>query len=85
MENNEVMNYEETVEMDPEVETFETDAEKPEMGTGVAMLIGTGLAFATAAIVKLGKKAYATYKTKKGLRKSTEEETEDEAESTDEE
>lgn len=79
MENNEVMNYEETMEMDPEVETFETDAEEPEMGTGV------GLAFATTAIVKLGKKAYVTYKTKKGLRKSTEEETEDETESADKE
>lgn len=85
MENNEVMNYGETMEMDPEVETFETDAEESEMGTGVAMLIGAGLAFATTAIVKLGKKAYATYKTKKGLRKSTEEETEDETESADKE
>ena len=83
MENNEVMNYEET--MDPEVETFETDTEEPEMGTGVAMLIGAGLAFATTAIVKLGKKGIAAYKTKKALRKTEKSEDEVETDASDEE
>lgn len=76
---NEVMNYDETME---EVETNETETEGSEMGTGVAMLIGAGLAFASTAIVKLGKKAYAAYKTKKEQRKTDES---DDAEPSDEE
>lgn len=68
---NEVMNYEEEV-MIPEEETFETETESSGMGTGMAMLIGAGLTIATAAVVKLGKKAYAAYKYKKELRKPDE-------------
>ena len=65
------MNYVEET-MEPEVETEEVETEETGMGTGVAMLIGAGLAFASTAVVKLGKKAVAAYKTKKELRKSTE-------------
>ena len=65
MENNEVMNYEETETMD-----IEDMAEKGTgVGTGVAMLIGAGLAIAVGAGVKLCKKAYAAYKAKRELRK----------------
>ena len=64
MENNE-MNYVEEETMEPEVETFETETEETGMATGVAMLIGAGLAFATTAIAKFGKKAITAYKAKK--------------------
>ena len=50
MENEELVNYE---EMDPEVET---ESEDSGMSTGVAMMIGAGLAVAVAAAIKLGKK-----------------------------
>lgn len=66
---NEIMNNDEIME---EVEATEGDTEGSGMGTGMAMLIGAGLAFASTAAVKLGKKAIAAYKTKKALRKSTE-------------
>lgn len=66
---NEVMNYDETMD---EVEATEMETESSGMGTGVAMLIGAGLAFASTAAVKLGKKAIAAYKTKKEQRKSAE-------------
>ena len=66
---NEVMNYDETME---EIEATEMNTEGSGMGTGVAMLIGAGLTIATGAVIKLGKKAYATYKTKKELRKIAE-------------
>lgn len=75
---NEVMNYDETME---EAEATETETEGSGMGTGVAMLIGAGLAFASTAAVKLGKKAIAAYKTKKELWKSSES---DDAEPSDE-
>ena len=39
------------------------------LGTGVAMLIGAGLAFAVGAAVNLGKKGIAAIKAKKGLKK----------------
>lgn len=71
---NEIMNYDEV--MVTENEVFETEAGNSEMGTGVAMLIGAGLTLATAAIVKLGKKAYATLKAKKE-QKAEEDEFED--------
>ena len=64
---NEIMNNDEIME---EVEA--TEVETSGMGTGMAMLIGAGLAFASTAAVKLGKKAVAAYKTKKALKKSTE-------------
>lgn len=66
---NEIMNNDEIME---EVETTEVETEDSGMGTGMAMLIGAGLAFASTAAVKLGKKAIAAYKTKKAMRKSTE-------------
>ena len=47
------------------------------MGTGVAMLIGAGLAFASTAIVKFGKKAYETYKAKKEAKEAEEVEAEE--------
>ena len=67
------MNYvEETMEPEEEIEEVET--EESGMGTGVAMLIGAGLAFASTAIVKFGKKAYETYKAKKEAKETEEEE-----------
>lgn len=66
---NEIMNNDEIME---EVEATEVETEGSGMGTGVAMLIGAGLAFAATAVVKLGKKAFAAHKTKKELQKSTE-------------
>ena len=66
---NEIMNNDEIME---EVEATEVETEGSGMGTGMARLIGAGLAFASTAAVKLGKKAIAAYKTKKALRKSTE-------------
>ena len=74
MENNE-MNYEEI--MEPEVETLETETEETGMATGVAMLIGAGLAFATTAIAKFGKKAITAYKDRKAA-KEVDETVEDE-------
>ena len=70
------MNYVEET-MEPEVETEEVETEETGMGTGVAMLIGAGLAFASTAIVKLGKKAYDTYKAKKEAEETEEVETEE--------
>ena len=65
MENNEIMNYEET-----EVMTDEIVADGgSSIGTAAAMAIGAGLALAIGAGVKLGKKAIAAYKAKKELRK----------------
>ena len=65
MENNEIMNYEEIEVMDDAVVAEENTG----IGTGIAMLIGAGLTFAVGAGVKLGKKLYADYKTKKATRK----------------
>ena len=67
------MNYVEET-MEPEVETEEVETEESGMGTGVAMLIGAGLAFASTAIVKLGKKAYETFKAKKEAKETEAEE-----------
>lgn len=71
---NENMNYEVEV-MEPEVDTFEMEAENSGIGTGVAMLIGAGLTAATVAVVKLGKKAIAAYRDKKKVRQPAEGET----------
>lgn len=70
------MNYVEET-MEPEVETEKVETEETGMGTGVAMLIGAGLAFASTAIVKLGKKGYDTYKAKKEAEETEEVETEE--------
>lgn len=59
MENEELVNYE---EMDPEVET---EPEDSGMSTGVAMMIGAGLAVAATAAIKLGKKIISKIKAKK--------------------
>lgn len=59
MENEELVNYE---EMEPEVET---ESEDSGMSTGVAMMIGAGLAVAATAAIKLGKKIISKIKTKK--------------------
>ena len=67
------MNYVEET-MEPEEEIAEVETEESGMGTGVAMLIGAGLAFASTAIVKLGKKAYETFKAKKEAKETEEEE-----------
>ena len=64
----EIMNTEDEV-MDTEIATTEVEPEETGMGTGVAMLIGAGLTLAVGAAVKVGKKLYAKYKTKKELRK----------------
>jgi hypothetical protein len=64
MENNEIMNYEEIEIMDDQIVADDGSG----IGTGIAMLIGAGLAFAVGGAVKLGKKAYAAYKAKKELR-----------------
>lgn len=70
MENNEIMNYEDV--METEAEAFEMEDCNSGMGTGAAMLIGAGLAIATTAVVKLGKKAWSKYKAKKELRQPDE-------------
>lgn len=62
MEDNEMMSYE---EMNPEVETVETESEDSGIGTGLAIAIGAGLTLAVTAAVKIGKKAYAKIKAKK--------------------
>lgn len=65
MENNEIMNYEETDVMNDDVVVNEGTG----IGTGVAVLIGAGLTLAVGAAVKFGKKAVAAYKAKKELHK----------------
>lgn len=62
MENEEMMNYE---EMDPEVETVETESDDSGIGTGLAIAIGAGLTLAVTAGIKLGKKLIAKAKAKK--------------------
>ena len=63
MENNEIMINEEYEIMENPI-----DEEGSGIGTGMAMLIGAGLAFAVGGAVKLGKMAYAKIKAKKELR-----------------
>lgn len=60
MENNEIMINEEYEVVDGVVVD-----ENSGMGTGVAMLIGAGLAVAVGAVVGLGKKLIANFKAKK--------------------
>lgn len=64
MENIEMIN--ETEAMEPEFEVVEYETEESGGGnTALGMLIGAGLALATTAIVKFGKKAWAKHKAKK--------------------
>jgi hypothetical protein len=64
MENNEIMNYE-----DVEINCDDVNAsESSGVSTGVAMLIGAGVACAVGACVKLVKKGIAKHKAKKELR-----------------
>lgn len=64
MENNEIMINDEIEAMDDEIVADSGSG----MGTGMAMLIGAGLAFAVGGAVKLGKKVYAKIKAKKELK-----------------
>lgn len=59
--------------METEVETEEVETEKSGISTGKVLLIGAGLAVATAAAVKFGKSVYAKLKAKKDSRKADEE------------
>lgn len=65
MENNEIMINEEVEVMDNNIVADEGSG----IGTGMAMLIGAGLAFAVGGAVKLGKKLIAKAKAKKELKK----------------
>ena len=69
---NEIMNYEENVIA--EVENDEVGLEDSGMSTGMAMLIGAGLAIATGGLIKLGKKLVNKYKAKKEAQKADESE-----------
>ena len=71
MENMEMI--EETTEvMKPEFDTVEFESEESGNGnTALGMLIGAGLALATTAIVKFGKKAWAKHKAKKDQEEET--------------
>lgn len=64
MENNEIMMIEDNEVMDNEIVADEGSG----IGTGMAMLIGAGLAFAVGGAVKLGKKLIAKAKAKKELK-----------------
>ena len=72
---NEIMNYEENEIA--EVENDEVGLEDSGMSTGMAMLIGAGLAIATGGLIKLGKKLYTAYKAKKESKKAEEEDYEE--------
>lgn len=71
MENIEMINEE---VMEPEVEMYEVETEESGNGnTALGMLIGAGLALATTAVVKLGKKAWSKWKAKKDAEAEAEE------------
>ena len=72
---NEIMNYEENEIA--EVENDEVGLEDSGMSTGMAMLIGAGLAIVTGGLIKLGKKLYMAYKAKKESKKAEEEDYEE--------
>ena len=63
---NEIMNYEEV--MEPEIDTVEVEVEESGIGTGLAMLIGAGIAAAGFAAGKLARKVWTNIKAKKELR-----------------
>lgn len=66
MENNEIMNYEDIEVMDDAI----VEEGRSGMGTGTAMLLGAGLAFAVGGAVKLGKRIWTKYKAKKELQET---------------
>lgn len=66
MENNEIMINEEFDMVDEHIVADDGNG----MGTGVAMLIGAGLAFAVGAAVNLGKKGIAKIKANRGKKKA---------------
>ena len=66
---NEIMNYENEV-MEDEIEVVETEGSG--MSTGMAMLIGGGLALAATAVVNFAKKAWTNHKAKKELHQPAE-------------
>lgn len=61
MENNEIMMQNEIEVMDEHI----VDDDGSGLGTGMAMLIGAGLAFAVGGVVKAGKWAYGKIKAKR--------------------
>lgn len=66
MEKENIEMIEETEVMEPEFEAYEVETEESGGGnTALGMLIGAGLALATTAVVKLGKKAWTKWKAKK--------------------
>ncbi len=66
MEMENIMIEENTEVMVPEFETVEFETEESGGGnTALGMVIGAGLALATTAIVKIGKKLWAKHKAKK--------------------
>lgn len=72
MENIEMI--EETEAMEPEFEAYEVETEESGNGnTALGMLIGAGLALATTAAVRFGKKAWAKWKAKKESEATAEE------------
>ena len=64
---NEIMNFEDEV-MENEYDVCETETERSGIGTGMAILIGAGVAAAGVAAVGLGKKVWAKIKAKRELR-----------------
>lgn len=64
---NKIMNFENEV-MENDYEVCETETERSGIGTGVAMLIGAGIAAAGVAAVGVGKKVWAKIKAKKELK-----------------
>lgn len=66
MEMENIMIEENTEVMEPEFDMVELEAEESRGGnTALGMLIGAGVALATTAIVKLGKKVWSKRKPKK--------------------
>lgn len=66
MEMENIMIEENTEVMEPEFDMVELEAEESRGGnTALGMLIGAGVALATTAIVKLGKKVWSKRKSKK--------------------
>lgn len=79
MENNEIMNMDEIEVMDEHIVADDGSS----FSTGVAMLIGAGLAFAVGGAVKAGKWAYGKIKAKRESRKPDQKPTDEIVESED--
>jgi hypothetical protein len=75
MDNNEIMIAEEYEVMDDPIVADEGNG----IGTGVAMLIGAGLAFAVGGAVKAGKWAYGKIKAKAEAKKAAKEDVTEES------